>query len=64
MEWKIMKDNVIIPRKELNKLEEVRVMLWDFASKYDFNSVQMYELEQITSTMYKIANKQWEKTDE
>lgn len=59
-----MKDNVIIPRKELNKLEEVRVMLWDFASKYDFNSVQMYELEQITSTMYKIANKQWEKTDE
>jgi len=57
------KNYVIVPKKELEKLEEARVLLWDFAEKHKLNSAQMYELEQVTSVMYKIANRNWESND-
>lgn len=59
----IDKHYVLVPSNELTKLEEARIKLWDFAERHNFNSIQMYELEQITSVMFNIANRNWEKHD-
>lgn len=59
-----MKDDqtyLVIPENEINKLENARVLLWDLAEKFGLNAFQMSEMESVTSTMYKITNRKWEK---
>ncbi len=51
---------VKIPKSELLKLEEARMLLWDMVDKC---GVSEYNVGQVTSVMLHLANFKWEESD-
>jgi hypothetical protein len=52
-------DRLVIPRSELDKVEQARKDIWAFAERHNLSHGQRCELMNATTHLWHIANRKW-----
>lgn len=50
---------LVIPRSELDKLEEARKELWGLYDELDFTPQQFANLQKATQVMWRLTHRKW-----